>query len=92
MRDLRAHGRKRAAVTLSIVQTTTGYWFSGDACLPKLQLHSPPVQKNGGGFIVNTWTERGRQRQALGKRMHQEGQHQSRLQYGGQRQADSSSI
>lgn len=57
--------------------------------LPKLQLHSPPVQKNGGGFIVNAWTERrGRQRQALGIWMHQEGQHQSRLQYRSQRQAD----
>lgn len=22
--------------------------------VPKLQLHSPPIQKNGGGFIVNT--------------------------------------
>jgi len=28
-------------------------------CVPELQLHSPPVQKDGGGFIVNTWTMRG---------------------------------
>lgn len=37
-----------------IVQTTTRH-------LPQLQLHSPAVQKNGGGFVVNAWTNTGRE-------------------------------
>ena len=71
--------------SLSIVQTVDQ--SSSDVCLPELQFHSPPVQKDGGGFIVDTWTEEGRQRRALGEWMHQEGQHQSRLQNHSQKQA-----
>ena len=72
--------KKRAAVALSIAQVTTGYVFGGgDVSLPKLQLHSPPVRKNGRGFIVNTWwTER--ERETGISQIDQEGQLQSRLQ------------
>lgn len=29
--------------------------------LPQLQLHSPAVQENSGGFVVDTWTRRERE-------------------------------
>lgn len=34
---------------------------NNNMCSPQLQLHSPPVQKDGGGFIVNTCRERERE-------------------------------
>lgn len=36
---------------------------NNNMCSPQLQLHSPPVQKDGGGFIVNTCRERERERE-----------------------------
>lgn len=38
-----------------------------DVFIPELQLHSPPIQKNGGGFIVDTWTETQTQKFDFGK-------------------------
>lgn len=54
-----------------------------DVCSPQLQLHSPAVQKDRGGFVVDTYTKtekERRQKELLCKQMHGDGQQQLRLQ------------